>query len=484
VKKTGYTHHFPLIGFALTMTAFIGVIVVYSVTDYRRMRARVEESLVREGLSIIAAFEASVRTGLSGRSQAARLRALVRDTCNRADLEFFSFVDPSYTVYSVTGARAYSYYNPAASNLYALLERKPYDWGYVRGAQGDAVLAVVKPLLLESSDKIGLKTFRFYQVFLQRSGQRSLVRDIYPQRGEVRAFPLAAVGLPTYDLRALTRQAVMQSLVLGSILLVLSATLVYVTVIVQQHRIVRTTVTELRADNEKLLESLKRTDRLAVLGRMAATMAHELRNPLSSIRGFTQLFRKKAAAAHDTSMCQYADLVISEVDRLNTVITSMLDFSRPVEAQIERCALQPLIENTLRLIKSDAQSRHVTTTAAIAPNLPLLMIDRNLITQALLNLCINALDAMPDGGDLTITAVVERGAWVRISVRDTGKGIPKQLRSQIFEPFFTTKSNGTGLGLASVDNIIAEHGGSIRVDSEMGRGTVFHIELPLTREQP
>jgi len=465
------------------MGVIIGVVGVYSMTDYRRMRGRVEQSLVREGLSVIAAFEASVQTSLSGRSRAERLRGLVRDTCERADLRFILFIDPTYEVYAVSASGTWRYHHAGASNLYAVLERKPYEWGYMRGGGGETVLVVVKPLLLDTPERIGRQTFRFYQVFLQRSGKRSIVRTIYPRRGEVRGFPLAAVGLPTHDLEALRRQAVMQALILGSVLIILSATLMYVTVMMQEHRVVQATAAALRADNEKLLESLKRTDRLAVLGRMAATMAHELRNPLSSIRGFTQLFRKKAAAAHDTSMCQYADLVISEVDRLNSVITNMLDFSRPVEAQMERTSLQPVIENALRLIKGDAQSRHVTITASVAGDLPMVAIDRNLLTQALLNLYINALDAMPRGGDLTVTAACRGGAWVRISVRDTGKGIPKHIRGQIFEPFFTTKPNGTGLGLATVDNIIAEHGGSIEVESEEGRGTVFHIDLPINREQ-
>lgn len=465
------------------VAVIIGVVVVYSVTDYQRLRGRLEQSLVREGLSVIAAFEASLQTSLSGRSRAERLRALVRDTCVRADLVFFSFIDPTYDVYSVSATETWRYHQPAASNLYAVLEQKPYEWGYMKGAGGALVLVVVKPLLLDTAERIGKQTFRFYQVFLQRSGKRRIVRELYPQRGKVRTLPLAVVGLPTHDLQALRRQAMMQGLVMGSVLVTLSATLMYVTVMLQEHRVVRATVAALRADNEKLLESLKRTDRLAVLGRMAATMAHELRNPLSSIRGFTQLFRKKAAAAHDTNMCQYADLVISEVDRLNKVITSMLDFSRPVEAQMERGSLQPVIENALRLIKGDAESRHVTITAAIAPNLPQVALDKNLMTQALINLCINALDAMPRGGDLTITAECERGGWVRVSVRDTGKGIAKPLLGQIFEPFFTTKPNGTGLGLATVDNIIAEHGGRIQVESEEGRGTVFHIDLPINREQ-
>lgn len=460
----------------------IGVVGVYTVADYRRMKRRVEQSLVREGLSVIAAFEASAQASLSGRSRAMRLRELVRDTCVRAELAFFSFVDPTYRVYSVTGSGAWRYYHGGVSNLYAILERQPYEWGYVRGEGRERVLVVVKPLLLDTQEKIGKQTFRFYQVFLERSGRRRIAREMYPQRGKVQSLPLAVVGLPTHDITVLRRQAVLQGTVLGSVLVILSATLMYVTMMLQEHRVVRATMLALQADNERLLESLKRTDRLAVLGRMAATMAHELRNPLSSIRGFTQLFRKKAAEAHDTALCQYADLVISEVDRLNSVISSMLEFSRPVEVQIERVAVQRVIENALRLIKSDAQSRHVTITVAVAPNVGLVAMDKNLMTQALLNLFINALDAMPQGGDLTVTAERD-GEWVRISVRDTGKGIPKHLLGQIFEPFFTTKPNGTGLGLATVDNIVAEHGGHVRVQSEVGRGTVFHIELPVSREQ-
>ncbi|MCX7847685.1 MAG: hypothetical protein N2595_06635, partial [bacterium] len=155
MKGKCYRNRFPLVGFVLMVGVIIGVVGVYMVAEYRRMKERVEQSLVREGLSVIAAFEASVQTSLSGRSRAERLRELVRDTCVRADLAFFSFIDPTYHVYTVCATGAWRYYQVGVSNLYTILERQPYEWGYVRGVRGEPVLVVVKPLLLDGAEKVG-----------------------------------------------------------------------------------------------------------------------------------------------------------------------------------------------------------------------------------------------------------------------------------------------------------------------------------------
>jgi signal transduction histidine kinase len=296
-------------------------------------------------------------------------------------------------------------------------------------------------------------------------------------------MPLAIVGLPTTDVQTITRQAVLHVLSLGLILFFLSSSLVYISISVQQHRSTALALAQARADNQRLLQGLRRSDRLATLGRMAATMAHELRNPLSSIRGFTQLFRKHAVLGNDTNLCQYADLVISEVDRLNSVITSMLEFSRPVEAHTELCDIRLIIESAFRLVRADATHRNIALVSHIAANVPRIPLDRNLMTQALLNLLINAIDAMPNGGSLAVEVSVAARGIVRLTVRDTGKGIPKEHLAQIFEPFFTTKPKGTGLGLATVDNIIAEHNATIRVESDVNKGTAFHIELPFAHNE-
>jgi len=477
--------HFPTLGFALIVATLTAVIAVYSFTYYWRMRQRLEQSLVREGLTLISAFEASVRAGLSGPSvwKSHKLHELIRDTRERADLDFFAFVDPSLTVYFADQHGEHSYCRNALTNLYTRLATQPYDWGYVTQPGAGRCLVVIKPLLLDNSDRIGKRTFRFYQVFLRRSGRPRALDGMLPGMHSVASMPLAMVGLPTSDVEAITRQAIVHVLSLGLILFFLSSSLVYISISIQQHRSTTLALAQARADNQRLLQGLRRSDRLAALGRMAATMAHELRNPLSSIRGFTQLFRKHAALANDASLCQYAELVISEVDRLNSVITSMLEFSRPVEAHTQMSDLRPLIENAFRLVRADASHRNIALVAHIPANVPRLPLDRNLMTQALLNLLINAIDAMPNGGSMYVNVLCVSPTTLRLTIRDTGKGIPKELLTQIFEPFFTTKPKGTGLGLATVDNIIAEHNATIRVESELNKGTAFHIELPLSRSE-
>ncbi len=476
-----YRKNVSLLGFALAVAVLAVVIVAYSVFDYRRMRSRMEQSLVREGLKVIEAFEASVRAGLTGRRvwDAEKLRALVKDTCKRADLEYFSFVDPSLRVFCVTRDSEGHYRDPALTNLYALLAHQRYDWRYVTNGAGKKAMCVIKPLLLDNAERIGRRTFRFYQVLLDRRNQKKLMRELRPCRKNTHALPLAMVGLPLDDIRALTGRTIFQSITIGITFFLLGTALIYVAVVVQQHGLIGQALAEARADNERLLKSLRRSDRLAILGRMAAMMAHELRNPLSSVRGFTQLFRKKLETANDTQMCNYADLVINEVDRLNAVITGMLDFSRPVEPQFQRRAFKPFVERAFRLIKRDADARNVALVSLIPDSLPEVPVDENLVNQVLLNLFINALDAMPGGGELAVEASATKNGVVHIQVRDTGKGIPREHLKQIFEPFYSTKPTGTGLGLAAVDNIVAEHSGNIWVESELGKGCVFHIEIPI-----
>jgi two-component system sensor histidine kinase HydH len=229
----------------------------------------------------------------------------------------------------------------------------------------------------------------------------------------------------------------------------------------------------------ELQEKVRRSERLAALGRLASGVAHEIRNPLSSIKGFAQYFRDKfETGSEDRS---YADIMIQEVERLNRVITQLLDFGRPKELRLDLHPLSQIMEHPLQLIRADLNKRGIKLIESPFPE-DKIKADSDQITQALLNIFLNAMEAMERGGELRVKTVEksERGG-VEIWISDSGPGISQGNLSKIFDPFFSTKKKGTGLGLAITANIIEAHGGEILVESREGKGTTFKIFLPYAK---
>lgn len=232
-------------------------------------------------------------------------------------------------------------------------------------------------------------------------------------------------------------------------------------------------MTEVRA----LKREIETSRRLASLGRVAAGIAHEIRNPLSSIKGFATYFRERYAADSDDRST--ADIMIKEVDRLNRVISQLLEFARPLSLQKKRVPVQALIQHSLKMIERQAESGGVAVRTEFAPSPGEIDVDFDKITQVLLNLYLNALESMVQGGTLTVGCSEERATRnLQISVTDTGAGIEKRHLEHIFDPYFTTKQTGTGLGLAIVHKIIEAHGGEVNVESAVGRGTTVTLDLP------
>ena len=228
----------------------------------------------------------------------------------------------------------------------------------------------------------------------------------------------------------------------------------------------------------ELQEEVRRSERLASLGRLASGVAHEIRNPLSSIKGFAQYFRDKFEK--DSQDKSYAEIVIKEVERLNRVITQLLDFARPKELRLQSYLLSQVIEHSLKLLQGNFDKKRVRLkTSFIEERVEL---DWDQMTQALLNIFLNAMESMDDTGELHVkTALKPEKRGVEISISDTGPGISRENLSRIFDPFFSTKKKGTGLGLAITAKIIEAHKGEISVESEEGKGTTFKIFLPLPR---
>jgi two-component system sensor histidine kinase HydH len=226
-----------------------------------------------------------------------------------------------------------------------------------------------------------------------------------------------------------------------------------------------------------LQAEIRRKEKLAALGGLAAGVAHEIRNPLSSIKGMASYFGSKFS--EDSGDWEAAQVMIGEVDRLNRVISELLDFARPSELNRQPTDMAALLARTFRLIAQDAAAKNIAMhqqCLLAADDRPVLDGDR--MAQCLLNLYLNALQAMPDGGALMVRIDRSAEGGLVIEVSDTGAGIPADRLPRIFDPYFTTKTSGTGLGLAIVHKIIEAHGGRVRVFSELARGTRFHLEMP------
>ncbi len=229
-----------------------------------------------------------------------------------------------------------------------------------------------------------------------------------------------------------------------------------------------------------LQERVRRSERLASLGRLAAGVAHEIRNPLSSIRGFAQFFMHRLKGQEKEE--EYASIMVREVDRLNRVITELLDFARPREPHREAHSLEQILGHTLKLLEPEMAKKQIAIERVYEDGLPPVRVDRDRLSQAFLNLLLNSLESMEDGGKIRIGLKRERGGGqesLKVTISDTGRGIPREDLGKVFEPFFSTKRKGTGLGLAIVHQIVESHRGEITVDSRAGEGTTFQITLPM-----
>src|SRR5450432_822530 len=229
---------------------------------------------------------------------------------------------------------------------------------------------------------------------------------------------------------------------------------------------------------ENINTQLQVSERLAALGRITAGVAHEVKNPLNSMRLWLENLKECLPPETDGMAQQAVHVLDTEIDRLDAVVKRFLDFSRPMDVRLEPTQLANVLHEVLEIAQPQLQKSNVVVAQLIPIGVPEAFVDRALLTQAVLNLVLNATEAMPDGGQLQLT-LSRRGEMAEITVGDTGKGIPLENRQNIFQLFFTTRPGGSGIGLASAFRIVQLHNGSIDFTSEVGHGTTFRIELPL-----
>jgi two-component system sensor histidine kinase HydH len=233
-------------------------------------------------------------------------------------------------------------------------------------------------------------------------------------------------------------------------------------------------------------EFQKKIDRLVSLGELSAYVAHEIRNPLTGIRTTVQFVSSKLKPAD--SRREDLDDVIKELDRIEQIITGLLLFARPQAGRPMLSDLQALVDKTLDNLELQMSAGGVKVEKSYLEDLPKVWVDPDLVQQVFLNLCLNSVQAMPEGGTLTVTTAVRRPRtrkqYVDVSFSDTGPGIPKENMEKIFDPFFTTRSMGTGLGLPISLEIVRDHGGVISARNNSSGGATFRVSLPLPVEPP
>ncbi len=234
---------------------------------------------------------------------------------------------------------------------------------------------------------------------------------------------------------------------------------------------------KLRQDAQELEQQLIASGRLVSLGELTASMAHEFNNPLGIVLGFTQDLLGEMDASDPNY--KFLQIIDDEAKRCEKIVQDLLEFARPRSADFVRTDVNEVIKKTLDMVSSRLFKQKVEAIAQTAADLPPIHADPQQLQQVLANLCLNALDAMPDGGKLTVKAEMEVPGRLTVTVADTGFGIDADTMQKIFQPFFTAKKRkGLGLGLPVCERIIKAHGGSIEVNSIPKQGTTFKIHLP------
>ncbi|MFJ7725057.1 ATP-binding protein [Neobacillus sp. NPDC097160] len=224
-------------------------------------------------------------------------------------------------------------------------------------------------------------------------------------------------------------------------------------------------------------EELYQKEKLAVVGQMATAIGHEIRNPLSSLKGFTQLQQERNPVGNE-----YYPIMIQEIDRINSIVDDLMYLGIPKEMKFEKAGIEEVIAYTLSITQQQAERQGVAVETTMVGPLPPLDCDEKQLKQVFLNLIKNAIESMPEGGRIQVLVKVIEGQNMNVSIQDEGYGISDENILNLGEPFFTTKKDGTGLGLMVSNQIIKDHSGELKIESEIGKGTKVNVSLPISHK--
>ncbi len=445
-------------GAALVLAVVVSMVTLFSIDRSESAMARL---LAEKGTSLIRAFESGLRTGM--RSQVGvRLQSLLEEMSSSTDILFIAVTMPDGTIIS----------HSSPDRLGEILQM---DGREMDEAQMQALRPGHKAEWVVANME-GRRSFVVYRTFMPVKLENSRL----PPPGVPQ--PLIFLGLDVSPFEMTRTQDRYHVLTLAGVILMVGMACLLALYYAQRARESRRRQHAAEGQVRLLEEEVRRKEKLAAVGTLAAGVAHEIRNPLSSIKGYATYFGQRFPDGSEDR--QAAEVMVHEVDRLNRVITDLIGLSRPTDVHPEPVAARTVAEHALRLLRQDAERQGIALKLDAPAKLPDMLVDADRFGQALLNVCLNAIDAMPDGGALTIAVSRYSRKRLCLEVRDTGTGIAPEALAHIFEPYFTTKGHGTGLGLPTVHKIIEAHGGEVSVSSrlrtpERAGGTVFRFLLPI-----
>lgn len=429
----------------------VGLFAVTVIRDFGRASQADQQALLEKGNVLIRALESGSRVGMGMRMHHAQQQALLKEMAGQPGVEWFAVTDAQGVIVLHSDASRVGTLLYSPEELQKLSPGHDVQWRNT-----------------EMPD--GMPTMEIYRQFQPvRHGMHNMARDERNGFSDQTIF----IAVDASDFMA-TRAAEWRNTL---IILFALATVLLASVLsfFWYRRYLRS--------RQLLQDEMKRKEKLVALGHLAAGVAHEIRNPLSSIKGLAKYFAERAPAGGEAH--QLAQVMAKEADRLNRVVSELLELVKPTHLALQAVDLNTLINHSLQLVSQDANSREIQLRFTANDTLPEIQADPDRLTQVLLNLYLNAIQAIGQHGVINVAAS-ESGAGVKISVTDSGKGIAADQLEAIFTPYFTTKADGTGLGLAVVHNIVEQHGGTIQVVSQEGKGATFTLWLPvtITRKDP
>lgn len=456
------------------------VVGVFTGRNIQQTELSVSRLLAERGNAIIEIFESSLRSDMRTRS-GVRVQELLEDLASREDILFVAL--------TLDTGEIVAHSDPSRVGRQLRMDGKP-----------------VTPEKLRALHEYEMKDGGRSWSIMRMEGQRAFVvhRALFRLQGDTRATPMPLpeayphypygykpaaealqpvqvfVGQDSRPLQTMQEQNMRSALLSGMLVLLTGLTglmaLRYFERGVESRRrmqVAETLAKSMVEEVKRLEKEMRRREKQAAVGDLAAGVAHELRNPLSSIKGYATYFGSRFPAGSEDR--EAARIMVQEVDRLNRVITDLIGVTKPTNIHPVPTDMGRLADDILRLLGQDAGQRGVSLRREGASVFA--WIDPDRFRQALLNVCLNAVEAMQDGGDLVLRLSADDD-HVFLDVEDTGPGIPPELLSRVFDPYFTTKSQGTGLGLVLVQNIVEAHGGTVQLTSEPGCCTTVHFALP------